>query len=233
MTDSVARLWWHFLGLSKSFGGIARVSLSSILVSLRITDNAFQVAVKYLAAIEAMAFLSREEIVRIASGEGVSGEIISVLEGDDWRFIRINSPHELYVRLGARLSLKPSEVDYDILDVESIIAAIGLSPENLEDARSFEFTHGDFETLLKMPEDFFPRCWKRMEDLGNATELRRIAAFLANYGDLRAPQLAEIARCRASLKQTLKFVEMAVEMGDRATGSGCESRRSEIAPSDN
>ena len=69
----------------------------------------------------------------------------------------------------------------DLSKEEAIQAAtaIGLSSEQLLEARTYPLSDEYWPSMLIMPASFFPRAWNRAEEKGDAAQMMSIAAVLA------------------------------------------------------
>jgi len=97
---------------------------------------------------------------------------------------------------------------------------IGLSSQQLSEAITYPLSDSEWRSLFMMPLDFFPRAWKRMEELGNAEKIMKIAAVLARTIVGQLPP----GEHRVDLTVALEFVSKVIELSGDSNANVQEPR---------
>jgi cold shock CspA family protein len=68
-------------------------------------------------------------------------------------------------------------------EVSEVAAGMGLSSEQLLEAKAYPLSDKDWRSMVMMPASYFPRAWKHWEEKGDAAQMMKIAAVLARVID--------------------------------------------------
>jgi hypothetical protein len=222
MLQESAKLWIEIWNRSNQGSGVVYVSLEGLSDSAGLQGmNEFKLAWGYLLDIGALAYLSDDELRVLEAGRPVPGRVVALTSVQDATFLRVCSPQDIYTRILAQFNLRRGMAD-DLCKATAIEVAtkIGLSPEQLSEAKSYPLSDSDWRSLYMMPIDFFPRAWRRMEESGNAGQMMRIAAVLARAIDDQLPP----GEHRVDLTAALEFVSKAIELAGKTTSHGQQAR---------
>jgi len=210
--DKAAKLWIELWNRSNQRVGVADLRLQAVCESAGLeAADGFKVVWGRLLDVGALDYISSDELQGLGAGRSLPGRVVALTSIQDATFVRVHAPQDIRTRILAQLSQRRWKAHPDDLSAATATEAaikIGLSPEQLSEAKAYPLSDSEWRSLFMMPLDFFTRAWKRMEELGNAAQMMKIAGVLARAIEGQLPP----GEHRVDLTAALEFVSKVIEL---------------------